>query len=167
MDSFPHGDNVPWEDITRECILHFPRSSAASPSGLRPSHLQACLRKAGRGAALVTALARLARLWIEGALPPSHAQAWCGATLIPLVKKDNGVRPVAIGETLRRLVGKVLLASANAKDQVSSLQPLQVGVGVRNAAESRHGHAGFGVSVGCRDPLGGPPGGLLERVQHG
>ena len=51
-------------------------------------------------------------------------------------KADGGVRPVAVGETLRRLTGKVLLATAVAKAQISHLTPVQVGVGVPSAAES-------------------------------
>ena len=46
------------------------------------------------------------------------------------------MRPVAVGETLRRLTGKVLLATAVAKAQISHLTPVQVGVGVPSAAES-------------------------------
>jgi len=86
--------------------------------------------------ALVQALAQLARLWVEGSLPVHHGPVWCGANLIPLVKRDNGVRPVAVGDTLRRLVGKVLLATPLAREQVGALHPVQVGVGVRNATES-------------------------------
>ena len=43
---------------------------------------------------------------------------------------------MAVGETLRRLAGKVLLATGVSKAQVASLAPTQVGVGVRCAAES-------------------------------
>jgi hypothetical protein len=76
------------------------------------------------------------RFWVTGGLPTGHAPCWCGATLIPLAKKDNGVRPIAIGETIRRLVGKTLLSTGVAKEQVDRLRPAQVGVGVPNAAES-------------------------------
>ena len=75
-------------------------------------------------------------LWIQGRLPPEHAAAWCCASLIPLAKKDGGVRPVAIGETVRRLVGKVLLQIPEVQEQASSLRPTQVGVGVPAAAEA-------------------------------
>ena len=46
------------------------------------------------------------------------------------------MRPVAVGETLRRLVGKALLNTPVARSQVAGLTPVQVGVGVRSAAES-------------------------------
>lgn len=136
MDAFPNLNDVPWADLVRDAISRFPRSSAAGPSGLRPSHLQACTRKPGRGEGLIAALARLSRLWLDGNLPREHAPTWCGANLIPLVKKDNGVRPVAVGDTIRRLVGKVLLNTDPVREQVDALRPIQVGVGARNAAES-------------------------------
>ena len=41
-----------------------------------------------------------------------------------------------MGETLRRVVGKALLASGRTKQQIETLQPLQVGVGLRNATEA-------------------------------
>ena len=85
---------------------------------------------------LVQALAAPCKRWVHGGLPERHAKYWCGANLTPLCKLDGGVRPVAVGETLRRLVGKALLATGVSKGQVATLSPTQVGVGVRSAAES-------------------------------
>ena len=85
---------------------------------------------------LVQALAALCHQWVKGNLPDAHAPLWCGANLTPLCKLDGGVRPVAVGETLRRLVGKVLLATGVSKAQVAALAPTQVGIGVKSAAES-------------------------------
>ena len=53
----------------------------------------------------------------------------------------GGVRPVAIGETIRRLVGKVLLATPQAHQEVSTLQPTQIGLVLSGAAEA----AGIGL----------------------
>ena len=136
VDPFPPSAVIHWEDLVKDAIARFPRTSAGGPSGLRPCHLQECTRKPGHGAALISALSRLTCLWANGNLPAHHSGSWCGANLIPLVKKDTGVRPIAVGDTLRRLVGKVLLATSHAKEQVDSLRPLQVGVGVKKAAES-------------------------------
>ena len=125
-----------WEPIIRDAVMHFPRASAPGPSGLRPSHLQDALRRRGRGLALLAALSDLTALWLKGALPQEHAPYLCGANLTPLRKPDGGVRPVAVGETLRRLVGKALLATGVSKRQVASLAPLQAGVGIRSATEA-------------------------------
>ena len=113
------------------------RSSERSrSSGLRPSHLQDALRRKGGSTLLAMALGRLCNLWIHGGLPHDHSPIWSGARLIPLRKKDDGVRPVAVGETLRRLVGKVLLSTKSCKAEVRTLAPAQVGVGIPAAAES-------------------------------
>lgn len=62
------------------------------------------------------------------------------------------MRPVAVGETIRRLIGKALLATGTAKDQVSKLQPTQVGVGVAYTVESVA--IGFQHLIQKLDPAG-------------
>ena len=43
---------------------------------------------------------------LQGDIPQSVKPFFLGATLIPLRKKDGGIRPIAVGQTLRRLVSK-------------------------------------------------------------
>ena len=63
-------------------------------------------------------------------------QPWlCGGSLAALHKKDGGLRPVAVGETWRRLTSKVL-ASIVVEDVREYLEPLQVGVGTKAGCES-------------------------------
>ena len=83
---------------------------------------------------MVQALATLTRAWVNGTLPLEHAPFFTGSNLTPLRKNDNGVRLVAVGEVLHRFVGKALLATPEAKAQLAKLQPVQAGVGARNAA---------------------------------
>ena len=45
------------------------------------------------------------------------------------------MRPIEIGDTLRRLIGKVTLSMEEVREQVESLKPRQCGVGVPNACE--------------------------------
>ena len=78
-------------------------------------------------------------------LPPSPIFAyWCdsggdtpllfGASLTAL-NKDGGVRPIAVGCTLRRLVGKI--ASTAVIDRMGTfLSPLQLGYGTPLGAET-------------------------------
>jgi len=47
-----------------------------------------------------------------GRLHPRAAPFLCAARLITLKKKDGGVRPIAVGDTLRRLTAKWLLATS-------------------------------------------------------
>ena len=50
-------------------------------------------------------------------------------------KKSGGLRPIAVGEVLRRLTSKCL-SHAVLDDALQSLVPLQVGVGVRGGCEA-------------------------------
>jgi len=83
----------------------------------------------------VQAVGTFSDLAITHAFPPGVREVLCASSLIPLSKKDGGVRPIAVGETLRRIVGKCLLRLDAVKEEVAHLQPRQCGVGVRNAAE--------------------------------
>jgi hypothetical protein len=69
----------------------------------------------------------LVNLLAKGEAPASIAADLAGANLIALAKPDGGVRPIAVGETLRRIVGKCLCAEV--KEQAHSyFWPLQIGV---------------------------------------
>ena len=59
----------------------------------------------------------------------------CGASLVAPPKTDGGLRKIAVGEVLRRLVGKCLLGSMGS-DVTDRLEPLQVGVGARGGCEA-------------------------------
>jgi len=61
----------------------------------------------------------------SGRLHPRAAPYLCAARLIPLRKKDGGVRPIAVSDTLRRIVAKWLLASAQGRNAAIALAPLQ------------------------------------------
>ena len=58
-----------------------------------------------------------------------------GGSLTALLKKDGGIRPIAVGDVLRRLTGKALVRAQKAK-LVSYFSPLQVGVAVPCGAEA-------------------------------
>jgi hypothetical protein len=61
-------------------------------------------------------------------------QLFTAARLVPLPKKGEGVRPIAVGDTLRQMVAKCALEGV-IEQIVRFLVPLQVGVQVANAAE--------------------------------
>jgi hypothetical protein len=123
----------------RQVILHFPKGSAGGPSGLRPQHLQDVLRMdLGASAIVLSAIMNFLHLSLDGGLPPQAAPFLCAANVVPL-KKPGGVlevRPVAVGETLRRIVAKFAMDSPVAKRAVESLQPTQCGVGIAGACET-------------------------------
>ena len=81
-------------------------------------------------------LTRLVDLMLDGRLPLQAASFIASAPLTALAKPEGGIRPIAVGEILRRLVSKVAMSQI-VNDGVSYLNPLQVGVasngGIENA----------------------------------
>ena len=53
------------------------------------------------------ALTHCVNYLLSGKLDPCAAPWFCGAPLTALIKPSGGFRPIAVGETLRRLVSKV------------------------------------------------------------
>ena len=128
-------DEDEWPIRLMKALTAFPPGSAPGPSGLRPGHLKDLLRRPGTSGALLEGLLGFCRAAILGKLPNSFAPWLCASTLVPLSKKDGGVRPIAVGDTLRRLAGKLLLNLPDVQDAVLGLRPRQVGVRVPFATE--------------------------------
>lgn len=121
------------QEAVRDAIRSFRRGTAPGPSGLRADHLREALLSAHSDQVLVQ-LTDLANHLAAGRAPRAIAPFLAGATLHALPKPDGGVRPIAVGEVLRRLVGKCL--STAVRDTVRDvLLPLQVGVGERLGTE--------------------------------
>jgi len=89
-----------------------------------------------------------------GRLHPRAAPYLCAALLIPLKKKDGGVRPIAVGDTRRRLTAKWLLATSQGRSATAALAPLQtafakgspcevVAMGVHALTDTLHGSTGW------------------------
>ena len=117
----------------RRASRSFPPGSTGGPTGLRPCHLTEML-KSDEDDALALALADFASDFNSGKLPKEARPWFCGARLIGLEKEPAGVRPIAIGEALRRLAGKCLIGRCQ-EEVVERLLPLQMGVGVPKATE--------------------------------
>ena len=118
------------EDVGR-AIRSFSRGSAAGPTGLWADHLREALASA-HGDVQLTAVVLLL---IRGEARPEIAPHFAGATLHALPKGGADVRPIAVGETLRRLTAKCLCADVREPAE-AWLGPLQVGVGARHSAEA-------------------------------
>ena len=112
----------------------FPRASATGPSGLRADHIKETLATA-HGDEVTAHLVGPCQLLAKGEAPAVVAPYLGGARLHALPKKTGGVRPIAVGETIRRLVGKVL-CHATRDDSNQYFWPLQVGVGVKLGSEA-------------------------------
>jgi Reverse transcriptase (RNA-dependent DNA polymerase) len=70
-----------------------------------------------------------------GGGPTSFVPWLCGAPLTALAGPNGGVRPIAVGEVIRRLVAKCLMARVRQPAQ-ALLAPLQLGVSVKGGAEA-------------------------------
>ena len=72
---------------------------------------------------------------LSGGVPEVIRPTFFGATLFPFIKKDGGIRPIAVGLTLRRLIAKMAsrLALTTCAPQ---LMPTQLGVGTKGGCEA-------------------------------
>ena len=78
---------------------------------------------------------KLVNIMAKGRIPDQVAPFLCGARLHAGKKKDGGLRPIAVGNLLRRLVAKCF-SSSLAPKAAELLKPHQLGVGVRGGAEA-------------------------------
>ena len=110
-----------------DALRSFPRDTAPGPSGLRVQHLLDSLTPGCKVSALEQ-LAACAVVLARGEAPPGVAPFFAGASLMALEKKPGGLRPIAVGEVFRRMLGKILCKEA--KESIHTFfWPRQVGVG--------------------------------------
>ena len=118
-------------------ISSFPNGSGGGSDGLLPQHLKDLTSPSAGdgGASLLSALVSLVTLVLEGKTPPSIRPFFFEARLTALTKKSGGVRPIAVGCTLRRLISKCacLHALASIPDV---LAPHQLGFGIAAGVEA-------------------------------
>lgn len=107
------------KDVHAAANSFFP-GTAPGPSGFRAEHLKDLLR-ADTSDQLLTALTKTVNLLASGRACAALKPTMGGARLIAINKKDGGLRPIAIGETLRRLTAKCLIS------KLSSVVPSAVG----------------------------------------
>jgi len=89
-----------------DAIKSFPAGSAGGLDRLRPQHLKDMVitQTAVAGQLPLTRLADFTNTVLSGKVPIAVRPVFCGASLCALRKKDCGIRPIAVGCTLRRLV---------------------------------------------------------------
>jgi len=89
-----------------------------------------------------------------GRLNPRAAPFLCAAHLILLRKEDEGMHPIAVGDTMRRMVAKWLLATSQGRNATAAHAPLQtafakgsacevVAMGVQAQVDALHGSTGW------------------------
>ncbi|KAL5478022.1 hypothetical protein EMCRGX_G024897 [Ephydatia muelleri] len=131
-------------------LQSFPKDTAAGPSGLRVQHLLD-VANIPLPTPICSSLRSVINMLAAGRAPSSVFRFLAGGSLIALNKNKEGcapdIRPIAVGETLRRLVGKCMCALLKVK-AADFFQPLQFGVACRAGQISSES----GVQQG--DPLG-------------
>ena len=136
LDPAPLPADISEGDVLRALKL-FPDGSAPGPSGCRANHLKEAVLcpSPDRSAFALRVLTEMVKLLCAGDTPAEVVPYLCGATILACQKKGGGLRPIAVGEVLRRLSSKCL-SQAVQSDAFRSLTPLQVGVSVKAGCEA-------------------------------
>ena len=120
-----------------KALSKFPRASAAGGSGLTATHLEELMSVpcTEQDTGLVAGLAKLLTRMARGEAPNAIAPWIAGAPLTALLKSDDSVRPIAVGETLRRLASSILMNRV-AKRAKEFLELFQLGVATKRGTEA-------------------------------
>jgi hypothetical protein len=136
LDPLPPSVTVQVEDLM-DAIKSFTKGSAGGRDGFKPQYyldFMAC-RLPSAGQDFLKTFASFHTLCLSGLIPRILAPFIASAPSTPLLKPDNSIRPIAVGEAHRRTTSK--LGMKYVRDKMSAyLSPLQVGVGVPNGAEA-------------------------------
>ena len=126
---------VPAALVTR-AIKSFHNGSAGGPDKLRPQHLKDLLQATDQdNSPFFSSLMSFSSLVLDGGVPPDFRPHFFGASLVALEKSGGGIRPIAVGWTLRRLIARI--AGYLVVDDLAELfTPRQLGYGIRGGAEA-------------------------------
>ena len=117
----------------------FPKRSGAGRSGLKPQHLKdaASCKSPVIQERFLGRLTRFVNFLTAGEAITDVSPYVGGAPLMALIKDDDGVRPIAIGETFRRLASKCCTRHEIVLETCQRLlEPTQVGVGLPGGGEA-------------------------------
>jgi hypothetical protein len=124
-------------DQVKDALLSFNEGTAPGPSSMKANFLKdaSSAPNSTRRERYMSALTKLINILAQGKAPISLQPFLCGATLHAGLKPKGGYRPIAIGETLTRLVSKCF-SSALASEAANFFSPHQLGVKVKGGCES-------------------------------
>ena len=126
-------EGVIFEHLDAEAIYKAAKkvNGAAGPSGADSDMWQRLLcskQHKKKPAELCHAIAKLAQKLNREQVDPSYLRAFIAGRLIPL-DKDPGVRPIGIGEVLRRIVSSATMSLLQ-PELVNATAPLQTCAGL-------------------------------------
>ncbi|MCP4488385.1 MAG: hypothetical protein GY820_13850 [Gammaproteobacteria bacterium] len=136
----PEVEDVIFEAIDGNLIHRTAKliSGAAGPSGADAEIWQRILcskQFKKKPDLLCECIAELAKKLCRQTVNPEILQSFTAGRLIPLAKKPSGVRPIGIGEVLRRIVGRAVTTILK-PDLVKSTAPIQVCAGLPGGVEA-------------------------------
>ena len=116
--------------------MSFPNGSAAGPDKIVPQIFKDLVSKSNGSAGLnfLKSVTKLINLIGDGKIPEPLRPLFFGAKLIALIKIDGGLRPIAIGNTLRRIAPKCAGSKTLSERQIF-FGSVQVGCGTKRGAE--------------------------------
>ena len=114
-------------------LRSFPKASAAGPTGLRIQHLLD-VAEVPVPTSICSLLRGVINLLTSGQAPAAISQYMAGGSLVALRKGTQDIRPIAVGESLRRLTSKCL-CSLIKEDASAFFQPFQFGVALPQGCE--------------------------------
>ena len=129
--------------ITAERVVavfgSFKPGTACGPSGERVEFILDCLRVTPNGEFLDT-LVRFFNLFLDGKFPDELSPYYGSGNAIPLCKNETGgalpgVRPIVVGDVMRRACGKACVAEAKPGCSAHLEACSQYGVGVPKGSE--------------------------------
>ncbi len=123
-------------DLIRQCAKR--TEGSAGPSGLDSDGWKRilCSKQFGsKPEELCDSIAELARKLCSTSINPKLIKSFTACRLVPLSKPVNSVRPVGIGEVLRRIIGKAIMQVLN-PELVNATAPLQVCSGLPGGVEA-------------------------------
>ena len=116
----------------------FPKGSSPGFSQLRAQHLLDAIKGTNVPDAQICLenLTRLMSLLLSGKLDRNISPWLSGAPITALYKKSGGVRPIAVGDVLRRLASRLCCYAMKSRLPATFLPYGQVGVGIRGGLEA-------------------------------
>ena len=113
-------------------LQSFSNFTAAGPSKMYTERLLHAVTCAvpNQSKKSITSITKLVNLASRGQLPSFVAPTFCSASLTVLKKTKRGVRPIAVGEVLRRLIAKCIAQEASS-EAVELFSSRQLGVAVK------------------------------------
>ena len=137
----PVGSVVPavaTEEDVRKIIMSFRAGASGGPDGLRPGHLRSFVAHglAEAGSRLLSVLTDLVNVMLRGEVPQFAVRILYEANECAIRKKDEGIRPITVGSTLRRLSVKVG-SKAVVQALGEELRPVQLSVSTSGGMRGR------------------------------